>query len=300
MLSVLIPVYNFDVRNFISQLHEQAIHENIKFEIIIADDNSDENFKNINAEITILPNVKYIKLDKNIGRSKIRNFLAEKASFDNLIFADCDMSVINTDFIHTYIKFLNTNSVICGGISYQTEKPKDKELILRWYYGIKKEKRSDVLRNRSPYASFMSGNFLIPKKIFQNIRFDERISKYGHEDTLFGIELKRKGIKIKHITNPLLHIGLEPSETFISKTEKSIENLIFISENYNYPELYNEIKLLSTAKKIHLTKPLILFFFNIFQKQILRNLKSKKPRLFLFDFYKLAILYKKQQLIVKK
>ena len=37
---------------------------------------------------------------------------------------------------------------------------------------------------------------MIPKSIFSNIKFDEKISTYGHEDTLFGELLKKSQIKI--------------------------------------------------------------------------------------------------------
>ena len=100
MLSILIPTYNFDVRKLIFDLHEQAEKEKIEFEIIIADDASDNAFRNINKETETLHNVKYIQLNENSGRSKIRNFLAKQAKYNNLLFIDCDMIIENSNFIH--------------------------------------------------------------------------------------------------------------------------------------------------------------------------------------------------------
>ncbi len=292
MLSILIPVYNFDIRKFISQLCEQAEKEDITYEIIVADDNSDKYFAEINKEIENLPNVKYILLDKNIGRSKIRNFLAEKAKYEYLLFADCDMLISGKNFIRNYLKSIKKNDVIIGGIEYQTNKPGNSDKYLRWHYGRKREALPPQIRNKKPYSSFMSGNFLIPAEIFNKIKFNENITEYGHEDTLFGIELKRRNFKILHIDNVLMHIGLEDAAIFINKTKISIKNLIYISEKYKYPEFYENIKLLKVRKKLKFLKPVIFTVFKISEKMILKNLYGKKPSLILFDLFKIGTSYK--------
>ena len=291
MLSILIPIYNYNVVNFISELHKQAISEKIDFEIIAADDASDIVYQNINKKITKLQFVKYIQLQENIGRSKIRNFLAEQAEYNNLLFADCDMEISDNTFIKKYTDNLKQYSVICGGINYSETKPKNPELLLRWYYGQNREKIESKIRNTHAHTSFMSSNFLIRKKIFSSIKFNEKIKTYGHEDTLFGIELKRKNIPIMHINNNLIHKGLENSKSFIKKTENGIDNLIIILKEYKYPELINQIKLLKIAKKLYLFRNSVIYIFIFLKPLILKNLKSKKPKLFIFDFYKLSVYY---------
>ena len=300
MLSVLIPIYNFDIRQFVNKLHLQAVAENIEFEIILADDVSELNFRKINKETENLEHVKYIQLKENIGRSKIRNFLAKEAKYDNLIFADCDTAIAHTNFIHKYLIHIKDNSVICGGITCSKGPPENSNLYLRWFYGINREKLSAEKRNKNPYISFMSGNFFITKKILSEIQFDENIKEYGHEDTLFGIEMKRKNISVKHIDNQLIHCGLENSDIFIKKTETGIDSLIQILKNYSYPELKTHIKLLKISKKLYILKFIIVPFFNIFKKLIIKNLQSQNPKLFIFDFYKLAYFYKKNGIIIKK
>jgi glycosyltransferase involved in cell wall biosynthesis len=90
MLSILIPVYNFDVTNFVTDLHTLCKQEKITFEIILFDDASNEDFKNKNRLLQKLPFVTYQELTQNIGRSAIRNKLAEAANYDFLMFVDCD------------------------------------------------------------------------------------------------------------------------------------------------------------------------------------------------------------------
>ena len=85
-----------------------------------------------------------------------------------------------------------------------------------WKYGSLREQSSVEQRNLKPYHSFMTNNFLIPKSIFLAIRFEEALTQYGHEDTLFGMELQRRGVPIVHLANPLRHGGLEAEGKFSS------------------------------------------------------------------------------------
>jgi hypothetical protein len=139
----------------------------------------------------------------------------------------------------------------------------------------------------------MTNNFLINKTVFDKIRFDENISKYGHEDTLFGFELKKENIAIHHIDNPLEHIGLETSGRIIAKEKEGIDNLysiILAHESAN--EITEDITLLRyyrLAKKLHIT-PVLAYAYRRFHNRIERNLTGKKPSLLLFDLYKLGYL----------
>ena len=50
------------------------------------------------------------------------------------------------------------------------------------------------------------------------------VKGYGHEDTLFAMELKRHGFAVTHIDNPLEHIGIEPVEEFLRKSANGVTN----------------------------------------------------------------------------
>lgn len=291
MLSVLIPIYNFDIKQFVHELHTQAVQNKIEFEIILADDASDLNFRKINKKTEDLEQVRYIQLKKNIGRSAIRNYLAEQAKYNYLLFADCDSEINDKTFIKNYISHCKGDVVICGGRSYKKEKPFCNKEYLRWYYGTKREVKNANERNQFPNRSFMTNNYIISKSIHNSIKFDEQIAQYGHEDTLFGIELKRKGINTKHINNSLIHIGLEENKQFISKTEIGIDNLYYLIGNYKYPELYNDIKLLNIYKRTVRISFIFKFYFIIFKKITEINLCGSMPSLKLFDLYKLAYLH---------
>jgi ribosomal protein L30/L7E len=137
----------------------------------------------------------------------------------------------------------------------------------------------------------MTNNFLISKKIFENIQFDERLVEYGHEDTLFGFELKRRNIGIIHIDNPILNGDLEKNENYIINTEKAIGNLIHILEFKNYDkQLIEDVTLLHIYYKLYKLRKLIKISFVILRPMIKYFLSNGYVNLYLFDFYKLGTL----------
>jgi len=289
MLSVLIPVYNFDVVPFVQDLVNQCVSNNILFEIICLDDCSDKEFKAKNSVLGNQEHIIYEELPENIGRSKIRNRLAEQAKYENLLFLDCDSKINDTNFIANYIAEIDNKSVVYGGRNYEKNKPKNSAVYFRWWYGVNRETISSAERKKAVYNHFMTNNFCIPKSIFLSIKLDETLKGYGHEDTLFGIELKKNKVPINHIENPLCHIGLEDFETFISKTEEGIVNL---NKLINQHKVDESIKLLRAYKKVKKLKieRYIFSYYKRNRSKILKKLQKETPSLKWFDFYKLGYL----------
>lgn len=290
MLSVLIPVYNFDVTGYVKHIHQLCVNENIPFEILVVDDGSENEFKLKNRVLRRLPGVFYAELPQNMGWSKIRNRMAQMAQYDYLLFTDCDSKINDDLFIHRYVEQLSPSAVLFGGRNYDAHPPQNPEYYLHWYYGIKREAIPARKRQKKPWQYFMSNNFVIPKKIYQSIGFDEKIiSGYGNEDTLFRIQLKNKHIPIVHLDNPLCHVGLEPFDVFISKTESAVKNLYSL---YNASMLDNSLKLINVfkfLKKLSATYFMGQFFINNRQK-LIRKLKDINPSLFWLDMYKIGYI----------
>ena len=293
MLSVLIPVYNCDCFAFASELQQQATASKIDFEIIVMDDCSTHQYSG-NKKIADLPHCKFIELSQNTGRSKIRNKLAETAKYNHLLFLDCDARVASGQFINSYLPFCNeSNIVVCGGRIYEKTAPENQKFFFHWKYGSVREAISANSRKLLKTA-FMSNNFLVSRDVYEKIQFDETITQYGHEDTLFGIELEQKNIPIIHIDNALYHTGLETADVYIAKNRKSMENLVVIAKKTDAALLSKHVKVARIAlkiKQIRLIK-LFSFGFDILHKIIEYNLKSKRPSLFLFDVYKLCYFCK--------
>jgi glycosyltransferase involved in cell wall biosynthesis len=294
MLSILIPTYNYDITQLVKDLHVQAEELGIQYEIIVMEDGSDQ-FLVSNQQIGLLNHCRYIALPNNIGRSAIRNRLADEARFPYLLFMDCDASVCNKDYLLRYLPFCEGKVIVIGGTAYDPD-CQNPAFSLRLKYGRERESNLAYLLQHHEKENFATFNFLISKSIFSTIRFDESIAGYGHEDTLFGHALHEAGFIFQHIDNPLIHKGLDDNRTYLKKTAESVRNLYLLFNSGKYPFLADESKLLRMflrLKKYNLTKLAALKFVFV-RKLMERNLTGKHPDLYVYDVYKLLLLCKFQ------
>ncbi|MBN1251365.1 MAG: glycosyltransferase [Bacteroidales bacterium] len=302
MLSICIPIFNCDVSILVNKLIYLLDNQNIKYEIILIDDCSDDKFKKTNSVLNNYKSVKYIQLETNIGRSKIRNHFLNFALFENLLFLDCDSQIADEKFIFQYlIEIKNNKKVICGGRTYLNSKPGSNK-FLRWNYGMKRECKSAEIRKKNPYKSFLTNNFIVKKSILNQIKFNEELSTYGHEDTLFGYELKNLNIEISHIQNPVNHLFTETNKEFLEKTAQGIKNLAYIEKQLNDENFSEEVKILKTylkVKKYNLQIPLFLIL-SIINPFIYFILKNTGRNLLFFDIYKIYLLIKEKLIYDKK
>ncbi len=291
MLSILLPVYNYNVYPLVSELHKQCLESKIDFEILCQDDASNV-IKIENQEVSNLENCSFLINNSNLGRGKNINFLAEKAQFEWLLIMDCDTFPTKNNFIQEYISQINkAEKVVFGGIEYQKEKPANDQL-LRWFYGKARESLSVEKRNTNHNGNALTSNILIEKKVFISNKFDESITKYGYEDLVFLSDLKKKGILVKHIDNPTYHLGLETSQQFLDKTKTALENLKTITETTSLESSESKILKVSNILKILYMASFLSFIFKKTERNIERNLLSIKPSLLLFDLYKLGYFCK--------
>ncbi|WP_299220115.1 glycosyltransferase [uncultured Aquimarina sp.] len=294
MLSILIPVYNYNTTSLINEIHEQAIFSGIDFEILVFDDGSNEYTKE-NCAINTLSFSEYRILPNNIGRSAIRNSLASTAQYDFLLFLDADIEPYCDTFIKKYVEVLTSKTeIISGGLLYKNTKPK-KDQMLRWKYGHKKESVLAKERKEKPYLSFLSSNFLIRKSLFKTITFNENIPNLACEDTLFALDAKAKGITIEHIHNPVFHLGLENNNVFLKKSLESVEvRQSLIQKRLLKP---TDTKITDLASKIEKNRlrGLVVIFHKCTEKLFKKNLISHNPSLLIFDLYRLGHYFQQQK-----
>ncbi len=293
MLSILIPIYNYNAVNLVQQLHKQASQAEIPFEILLLDDNSDNTCKRDNLVLRDLPNTKLFELPTKAGRAIARNYLAGQAKYDYLLFLDCDSEPIDNKFIKRYLPYCKGKEiVVCGGTAYKQQKPKANS-YLRWIYGMRCETKPAKQRNKAPNSRFSTFNFLITKDLFLRIRFNELLRNYGHEDTLFGLELQKRDYTVTHIDNPLYHTGIDTNDVYLEKTRQGVENLKILLEQYsNQDALIKSIRLLKYYTFLEKTYTTSLFFlqYRIYKNLMLINFNSRYPNLTLFNLYKLGYL----------
>lgn len=287
MLSILIPIFNYNSYPLVNELSKYCLESKIHFEILCQDDASNE-FLDENQIINTLENCNFSSNNSNLGRGKNRNKLADKAQHEWLLFMDCDTFPTQNNFIGNYICQINKEEkVVFGGIEYQKEKPADDQL-LRWIYGNARESLSVKKRNTNPNGNALTSNILIKKNVFLSNKFDESITKYGYEDLVFLSDLKKKGFIVKHIDNPIYHLGLEISQQFLDKTKIAIENLKILTATTSLDS--SESKLLKVSillKRLYLVN-FVAYLFKKNERKMEQNLLSQSPSLMLFDLYKLG------------
>lgn len=284
MISILIPTFNDDCRGLAGSIMAQAEAINgLEWEIVIGDDASTytalvEDLRRLDR----LENFRYLRCNTNMGRSAIRNFLAQEARGEWLLFVDAHSVMATNDYLKAYINATKNADVICGG--YQSLKGPDGNLRYLYEHNAKQHDNA-ALRKARPYHNFSAANFMIKRDILLKHSFDSRLHKYGFEDVLLGRELALAGIPVTHIDAPTGYIEYESNANFVEKTEQAMENLYALRSS-----LQGYSSVLATANRIQ-GNPLGFIFRKIFQwrrNAWKTNLLSKKPSLFIFKLYKLG------------
>ena len=287
-ISVLIPCYNSKCKNLVATLQRQLNKEyeadNIfRYEIIVADDGSDR--KDViehNKGINLLPHCRYVVREKNVGRAAIRNFLTNEAAYDNLLFLDCDITVANDLFIRNYIT--TEANVVVGGLEIGGDSTLLRNNIRYLYEKASEEAHNACNRAKAEHKEFRTTNFMISRQLAKKFPFNENIKWYGYEDVMMGKKLAAENVHIEHIDNPVVLEDYEDNETFIAKTEEAMRTLrIFEDELKEYSTLLHYY---DTMRKYHLT-PILYAIYITFGNVIKNNLTGNKPKLILFNIYKL-------------
>ena len=297
MLSILIPAYNVDLRHLVRDLLRQCRQLGLTFEVLVEDDASDAAYHRFYEDVAHEPEVTLMTNEENHGRSKVRNHLADTARYPYLLFMDCDANVKKPDYISHYLQCIRSRSaeskpfVVSGGLAYREQVPED-DHRLRWKYGVRREVRTAARRNMKPYAAFTPFNMLTTKNLFQICRFDESISSYGFEDTLFGIQLQLANIPLEHVDNELYHDGIDANDVFLKKVETSINNLVHLYRSHKLPDSFIQnsrlMRTYAKCKHYHLLA-LAHKLLKITEKP-LRHSVLKKSSLFSLDLLKIKFL----------
>ena len=242
MLTVCIPVYNSDVSDLVNSLVSQLDELDYQIEICLIDDAS--TYPICDVLSFNHPKIIGFKNIVNVGRARVRNQFKEIANYPYLLFLDGDSRLVQTNFLKCYCDILSNSNVevLCGASVYQEQKPA-RSHYLRWKYSTSRESKSLVERNQNPNLGFKTNNFIIQSEIFNKVCFNESLKGYGHEDTLFGYDLKKANIKIDHVDNPVLNHQLDDNITFLNKTKEGVDNLIKVLEILDY-----DIEFLKSSK----------------------------------------------------
>lgn len=289
MLSILIPIYNYNAFPLVEELYKQCIECKIVFEILCQDDASQSVLNSYNEEINQFPNCSFISLKKNVAHRENRNLLAENARYDWLLFIDGDSKIIQKDYIKKYIENSLYYQVVYGGRIHPSLCPSNHQK-LRWKYGKFIEDKIAIERIKNPYKCLLFNNTLILKSEFNKVKFDSEIRLYGHDDTQFSYQLSKIKSKVLHIDNPILHDDIDENEKYLFKTEESLKSLLKLYSLHKIePEFVTILKLFEFLRKSKLIY-LIKFGFILFNKVLKKQIIGKNPSLIIFNIYRIGYL----------
>lgn len=286
MLSILIPIYAYDPTALVETLHAQGKKLEIPFEILVYDDGSQSEQNQKNEKLNRLKQVTFKALEKNLGRSAIRNLLAKNAQYEYLLFIDGDSEIINENFLQVYVENIGFSTQVIYGGKEHSDLYAHKER-LRWKYGKYREDKTAAERQKSLYRHTIFNNTLIKKELFEQIGFNEELTRYGHEDSLLAYELEKRKISVLHIENPIIHAGIDTNEVFLKKTKAGLENLkklcqqeLLDPKHIRLTEFYLKLK------KVGLDQVMGKLYPVLYQPME-KNLLSKNPSLRVFTIYRL-------------
>lgn len=282
-ISILIPTYNWDISRLLQALGKEINEANLGnfTEIIVVDDCSTlANIKAANAKaIHKLAGVriKYHGLRKNIGRSRIRNFLAHEAGGSHLLFIDNDILPDRNNFIQLYINHMSWE-IVCGGRSYNQRVLLGPTYDFHVYFGKKSEVKSPIERNLTPWRYLFSSNLMIRKDIFDKVPFDTSFYGHGYEDTEWAIRLS-KASTIYHIDNTVAHLGLKTKKHLLNQMRDATNNYIYLSKlhqsEFIETPIYlfvNHLSKLNLALLRMIDSTIISIFYKLNNNELLYNI----------------------------
>lgn len=205
VVSVVIPTFNASdrLRLLVESLANQS---SIRFEIIIVDDGSMDDTKDVISRLrkSVPIPLRYYYLDNTeiFGAGMARNYGVTKAKGKIILFLDQDC-VAEKDLIRNHINHHKTKDIILGyyaGYNYKANRYALPEL----YDYVREDRplpeyidfRDQLFAMKSPadgWKCFVSAHFSIKRSIFTKFYFDESFVSWGCEDVDFGYRLFSAG-----------------------------------------------------------------------------------------------------------
>lgn len=171
-ISIIIPVFNqaeilkITLEHFCAQM---KTNENLQTEIIIVDDGSTDNIKQIVKRYVESENKIRIIYQKHQGRARARNVGVENALGERIIFSDADR-IPDEDYINRHALYTKEEIVIGSSYDYYGKEISNNIFILKKYSRLPIHyKKLYSLINSSEYywAGSLLGNTSLSKKTFQ-------------------------------------------------------------------------------------------------------------------------------------
>ena len=289
IVSIIIPTYKNRKKLFMCI--ESILRYNFKynFEIIVVDDYN----LDIHKPYFIGKSIKCIKNKKNLGFIKSCNLGAENAIGKYLYFLNDDTIILNQNTIDSLVDRVESDSKIglVGSKVLLNHKNLQEAGCLTfntgdcWQYGKNEDKDQD-LYNYSCEVDYCSGcSLLIPKKLFDKIKFNEIYLPAYYEDVDLAFSVRSMGYKVVYEPKSSL-IHMEGSSTGTANTTEDVKKYQYINREKFYKKWKISIKDKIKKKEIlnsKIDRPVVLIIDDLVPDEN-RDAGSFLP-LFFIEYY---------------
>jgi len=233
-VSIIIPTYN--QRKYISKAIESALSQNYNnLEIIVSDDNSSVNIKNVIDKYYSFSNFKYFRNEKNLGRvGNYHKSLYEYATGDYVLVLDGDDYLIDNNYISEAMKLIEKEGVSVvfakskvffeiNKISFEDKINSDLPIVFdgNWFF----------LKFPSGYSISHSTTLYNRQKAIEIGYYNVDIISSDWESILRLIVNNKIGYINKFVSIWRKHNNNESKTCDINKI---LNNIIFIENSYNF------------------------------------------------------------------
>lgn len=220
MISIVMPTYNREktIKRAIDSILNQTYKD---FELIIVDDNSNDNSKNIIKSIDD-DRIIYIKNDFNKGANESRNIGVKIAKGEYVAFQDSDDEWLENKLENQLKELQNTNSDVVACSLYRVNKDK-KEIIPK-----RNIKDKDVYE-RLFFGNFISTQTILGKKdCFVEEKFDSMFPRFQDWEVMLRITNR---YRFHFINKPLVNVYVQ-EDSISNDITKAIKALNMLLEKY--------------------------------------------------------------------
>lgn len=242
LISVIIPTYNRE--KTIIRAVDSVLSQTYKnIEIIVVDDNSKDQTISLLEKIND-HRIKIIKLNENHGACHARNVGIENAKGDYIAFQDSDDEWLE-DKLEIQLKHLlesKSDMIFCQ----ITRIDGNKKVIIPDNNFKMSNIKEEVTKQLLIDNCISTQSILAKRKVFEDIKFDEKFPRFQDWDLVLRISQK---YKIDFINKALVNLYLQ-NDSLTKNIQKGVDALLLLNDKYkNIIENDDEIRL-SFLKKI--------------------------------------------------
>lgn len=188
MISVIIPFYNEseNLKTLIPAINDQLEKIKAKFEIVLVDDGSDDNFQISNFNFQTKNKLKIVKHRKRVGKGQALKTGVENAKGETIIFMDADWQDDPQD-LPQFIKKIESGYDFVNGKRIKRED----NFLIKFYSKLANWLLKKILK--SPFSDINCGFKAFKKEILKDFVF------YGNNFRFFPLAVYYQGYKVAEI-----------------------------------------------------------------------------------------------------